>query len=97
MDKEVQLRVCQYIYYAQFYPMKPEQERDLVLIREDPDRGFLCIDWDDEDPHLIFGDFTSTANYQSLDFILTPCNYNHKEIDPEGLPIHEKCIYDAEE
>ena len=41
--------------YDEFYPINPDQAVDLQKMREDPDRGFLCLDWDNDDPIKIFG------------------------------------------
>ena len=34
--------------YDEFFPVQEEYSKLLKEIREDPDRGFLCIDWDDK-------------------------------------------------
>lgn len=42
--------------------MNSEQAEVMDEIKADPDRGFLCLDWDDEDPLMIFG---RTSNYSN--------------------------------
>ena len=54
-----------------------------------------CLDLDEEAQTTMYG-----SNYMgfSLDFILAPCNYVHKEFkNYEGLPIDDQCIFDKEE
>ena len=84
--------------YAQFHPMNFGSEDEFRNIRDNPDRGFFCLDWDDEDPFQIFGNSEFSSNYKVLEAILAPCNYLHKEIDPKGVySIGEECNTDPEE
>mgnify|MGYP000520963955 FL=1 len=43
----------------------------------------------------IGGDFSSN-DYQSLDFILTPCNYIHNEMSAYGDTVAPECIADLD-
>ena len=60
------------------------------------DKGFLCLDWSDDNPYLIYGQ-EPNANYAALEVILAPCNYLHKEISEVGLAATDECISDPEE
>ena len=42
--------VCTEEDLAKFYPISASSEAEYESIIEDPDRGFLCMDWDDENP-----------------------------------------------
>ena len=43
--------------YDLFYPIKPAAEKSFIKLKEDPKRGFLCLDWGpDFDDYEIFGD-----------------------------------------
>ena len=84
--------------YALFYPIDSGSEQELRHIREDPARGFFCLDWDENDPFSIFGNIDHSSHYTIIEAILSPCNYLHKEVDPNGVySIDEECIIDPEE
>ena len=40
--------------FAEFYPIDPSHELTLQAIKEDSDRAFLCTEWDDSDPYLLY-------------------------------------------
>ena len=63
-------------------------------IKDSESNGFLCIDWDEHDPVLIFGG-TSDAEYQRLEVILSPCSYIHDYISDNGDSVSPECIRDA--
>ena len=48
----------------------------LLDLQTDPDRGMLCLDWDDGDPLEIIG-ADSNDDYTRLEVVLVPCNYIH--------------------
>ena len=54
-SRDLEHRVCDDEDYAQFYQIEQTQESLLSEIRKDPDRGFYCIDWNDDDPYQIYG------------------------------------------
>lgn len=82
--------------YEQFFPIIESQRHELQKIREDPERGMICVDWDDaENPIEIAGDL-STADLQNIEFFIAPCNYRHTMLEPEGYPIDPRCNYDKE-
>lgn len=47
--------VCTEEDYAQFYPVQASLKATLDRIRSRTDLDFLCIDWPEEDPFVIFG------------------------------------------
>ena len=64
-------------------------------IRESPDKNFLCFDWDDSDPIMLFGSFDYTSKSQMLDFNVMPCNAKHTEIDKQGVfTVGDECVKD---
>ena len=65
----------------------------LQAIKEDPERGMFCIDWDDDEPYEIQGyEFEDT--YTHLDIVMTPCNYIHTKFGYEGDSVNNECIGD---
>ena len=66
-------------------------------MREDPERGMLCIDWnDDQYPIKIKGD-ESFDNYQRIEAALVPCNYVHTQFGYNDDSIHPECVLNLEE
>ena len=66
-------------------------------LRGDPERGMLCIDWNDpEMPIIIKGD-EYNDDYQRFEAVLVPCNYVHTELGYEGDSIHPECVHNLEE
>ena len=55
------------------------------------DNAFYCIDWDDDNPYLIYGQ-EDDPEYARLDFKLGPCN----EIS-DNPQIHPNCNYDPDD
>ena len=41
--------------YAEFYPVENSSSKLLRDVRSNPDRGFLCVDWTDDDPMEFVG------------------------------------------
>lgn len=64
----------------------------LDSIKNGPDRGLNCIDYTDE-MIQIYGD-EMDADYQRIEFMLTPCNYLLTEYNYTGDTIHEECVRD---
>ena len=78
--------------YDAFYPVVKQSATQLNAIRSDPERGMLCIDWDDEDePIEIMGD-EAEDNYIRFDAVLTPCNYVHRDLGYDQDSIHPECV-----
>ena len=64
-------------------------------IKADPERGFLCLDWKDNDPFELIGSFID-ADHMRLEVILVPCNYVHSRLGYLGDTIKEGCVHDLE-
>ena len=79
--------------YAEFDDIQVNSKKVLEQMREDEDRGFLCLDWDDAEPFTIYGHYRD-ADYQRLEATLAPCNYIHDYISDVGDTIHPECEYD---
>ena len=63
--------------------------------KEDEDKGFLCLDWNDDEPFSIYGR-EELAIFKILEVIIAPCNYLHKEVSEEGQAATAECISDPE-
>ena len=59
------------------------------MIREKDNRDFLCLDWDEVEPYIIYGGMED-LNRSTLDVVLAPCNYIHYD----GDTIDPICEYD---
>ena len=46
VKQEIPMRFCTDEDYDKFYPVKESNANKLKLIREDPNRGMLCLDWE---------------------------------------------------
>ena len=60
--------------YNQFYPVQRESEAILKEIREDPERGLYCIDFDDFELINLMG-LETDNNYLNFAAYLVPCNF----------------------
>ena len=65
----------------------------LEQMQEAEDRGFLCLDWNDDEPYSIYGHYKD-ADYQRIEATLAPCNYIHDYISDVGDTIHPECVFD---
>ena len=45
-------------------------------MKEDPERGLYCIDWDDDEPLELIGEYNDD-NYKQIEILFVPCNYLH--------------------
>ena len=95
-EKLLDYHVCTDEDYDAFYPIIESEEKQLQQIRETENRGFLCLDWDDQNPLEIYGESLDTE-YQRLEAVITPCNYIHDYLQDNGDTIHPDCIYDRDE
>ena len=59
-----------------FYPIVKKQESLLNDIRSNPERSLYCIDWDDENPMEVYGEYID-LNYSKIEILYTPCDYLH--------------------
>ena len=41
--------------YADFYPIEETSAGVLQTIRDDPERGFFCLDWEESNPFEVYG------------------------------------------
>ena len=55
-ERDIPHHKCTEEEYAEFYPVVSSDER---LLEVGKNYGLNCIDWDVEDPHLLFGDETN--------------------------------------
>ena len=60
-------------------------------IRGDPARGFLCIDWNNDDEMYEIMGNENDANYTRLEVIFTSCNYRHTMLGYQDEPMHPDC------
>ena len=82
--------------YDEFYPVKYQSAGLLQALREDPARGLLCLDWNDDDPIEIIG-YENDDDYARLEAVIVPCNYVHTMMGHEGDSIHPECIKSLEQ
>ena len=72
VEKAIPHHKCTEEEYAEFYPIESDQEN---LLKDSKSLGdFHCIDWNDEDPHLVFGTPLDRV-WQSIAVVLVPCDY----------------------
>ena len=91
-EKHLPFHKCTPEDYGQFYPLSKAAIDEYTSLTEDENRGLFCLDnW--EDDLYIGGDITSD-DYQSLDFILAPCNYIHNEMSNYGDIVSPECVAD---
>ena len=76
--------------YAEFYPVENSSSKLLNAVRSNPDRGFLCIDWTDDNPVEFVGE-SNDNDYTRLDVMIVPCNYIHIEMGYEGDSVYPEC------
>ena len=74
---EVPMSRCTDSYYENFYEVEEEAAGELHLMKTEPTRELLCIDFDAVDIDLR-GTFSS-GNYAILDIIAMPCSIDLKE------------------
>ena len=66
-----------------------------MLVYQSGKADLLCLDWDDLDPYLMYGQ-SYQPNSQGIDMIMAPCSYLQKEFDDIGQPMTPECIADTE-
>ena len=71
--------------YAEFYPIVNSMEEQLTHFKADG--GFYCIDWDENDPYLVFGDQNKVDIWSNLNVRLVPCNF----IGPFNHTVTQNC------
>ena len=71
--------------------MQKQSAETLQALRDDPERGMLCIDWNNDDlPISLRGD-EGEDNYQRFEAVLVPCNYVHTKWGWDKDSIHPEC------
>ena len=90
-EKILSYHKCNETDWEEFAPPSKVHADSWINIRDDPKRGFYCLDWDDEEPLVIYGN-ENNDDYQRIDIALLPCNYVHAEFGDIGDFVHEDCI-----
>ena len=95
-QKVLQHHTCTDEEFDAFFPIKAQNSNQYQAIRENPDRGMVCLDWNDNDPYELIGyEFDDETTY--IDIILVPCNYVHTLGDYRGDSVSPECIGDQEQ
>ena len=94
-EKILSYHKCNETDWKEFAPAAKGSKGLFETMRDDPKRGFFCIDWPEDEPALIYGD-TQSNDYQYVDINLVPCNYVHAEFGETGDYIREECKSDLE-
>ena len=58
--------------YKEFYPVDRKAALLVEDIKKNPDRGFICLDWDEVNLEIYGSE--NESNYQRLEVIAMPCN-----------------------
>ena len=72
-ERNLKMHMCTDEDYAEFYPISEASDSNLEEIRNDPERGFYCPDWNAEDDYEIYGQEIDD-DYKRLEVIFMPCN-----------------------
>ena len=91
--------ICTEEDYDEFYPITPKLTGQLEAIKQDPDRGFFCIDWSNDRPYTLYGD-ENDDSYRNLEVLLLPCNSIHDDfgiMQGELGEIRPDCVTSLEE
>ena len=82
--------------FEMFYPVAKKDAAELGALKEAEDRGLFCLDkWEDE--LLLVGGEYNENEYNSLDLIMSPCNYIHHEMSEWGDTVNDECIPDLKQ
>ena len=73
IEKTISYHKCTEEDLEGFYPTVIGQEKTSQIVESSG--GYNCIDWNDEDPYLVYGEPYLGMAWQSLEVILAPCNY----------------------
>ena len=91
-ERRLSTHKCTAEDFKMFYPVSSKDIDEFETLIGDEKRGLMCLDeW--EDDYFIGGEYSSPL-YQSLDLIMTPCNYIHNEISDWGDTVAPECISD---
>ena len=58
--------------YEKFYPIDNKSTKKLDAIRNSPNRGMMCLDWENEGLDLYGSEASGT--YSEIDIMIMPCN-----------------------
>ena len=76
-EKMIPHRRCLPSDFDEFSPVE-STDKDMLKEFKDGKRSLFCPDWDKVgDDVEIWGNFYLEQNYQSFEYIVTPCNYIH--------------------
>ena len=78
-----------------FAPPSRGHEDSFAMVKDDPKRGFFCLDSDSFYDIELYGN-ENNANYQRLEISLVPCNYLHTRFGYDGDSIDSECIADKQ-
>ena len=67
-SRDVSYHKCKDEDMTLFYPIQPKSKDLFERIYSDENRGFFCIDWDQEDVE-IYGQVTDATNFNNLEII----------------------------
>ena len=82
--------------YAEFHPIENKSKLLLQSIKEDPDRGFICLDWNGDQDMEIYGN-ENESNYQRIEVDLVPCNLINTDESVLADGVSPKCDPKLEE
>ena len=96
INKLLPYHECKESDWEEFAPTTKSASSLFTSIKNDPKRGFYCLDWDDENPLEIYGT-ENDLNFQRIEVLLVPCNYVHLK-QTEGATmsdsVHKDCVAD---
>ena len=87
-ERVLSVHKCSDADYDLFPEPSKSSEATFKTIRDDPERGFYCLD---PDINLPLQGTEKDANYQNLEIIMVPCNYVHPDTTDQ---ITSECIED---
>ena len=93
-EKLLSYHKCNQTDWKDFAPATKASQGRFETIRDDPNRGFFCIDWPDDEV-LIYGDYSS-GDFQMVEISMVPCNYIHNEYGDSGDYIRKECTSNLE-
>ena len=90
--REIPMHVCTDEDYEKFYPVDVRSAGRLSLLRNEAERGMLCIDW--ETAEIDFFGVESSGTYSELDVVVMPCNVMGTPLGGLEDKIPEECVAD---
>ena len=74
LNRNIAYHQCSEDDYTKFYEISSSDKQSFEFIKDDPERGFLCLDWDDSDPIELLGFGWADEYSKILEINLLPCN-----------------------